>query len=77
MEHYTKHKLLINDEINYLPIDSEGAKLFFQLIDMRYEVFQDTKIANAILNRVLHHVTVVSIIEKSYRIKDHFNKENK
>ncbi|MGF9814214.1 ATP-binding protein, partial [Bacillus toyonensis] len=41
------------------------------------EVFQDTKIANAILNRVLHHATVVSIIGKSYRIKDHFNKENK
>jgi len=95
MEHYTKHKLLINDEISYLPIDSEDAKLFFQLMDMRYEklhstilttninfkswneVFQDTKIANAILNRVLHHATVVNIIGKSYRIKDHFNKENK
>jgi len=93
LKHYTKYKLLIIDEIGYLPIDPEDAKLFFQLIDMRYEkrstilttnvnfkswdeVFQDTKIANAILDRVLHHATVVSIVGKSYRIKDHFNKEN-
>ncbi len=37
LKHYTKYKLLIIDEIGYLPIDSEDAKLFFQLIDMCYE----------------------------------------
>ena len=37
LKHYTKYKLLIIDEIGYLPIDPEDAKLFFQLIDMRYE----------------------------------------
>lgn len=37
LKHYAKYKLLIIDEIGYLPIDSEDAKLFFQLIDMRYE----------------------------------------
>lgn len=37
LKHYTKYKLLIIDEIGYLPIDQEDAKLFFQLIDMRYE----------------------------------------
>ena len=37
LKHYTKYKLLIIDEIGYLPIDAEDAKLFFQLIDMRYE----------------------------------------
>ncbi|MCI0757477.1 transposase, partial [Bacillus cereus] len=26
--------------------------------------------------RVLHHATVVSIVGQSYRIKDHFSKEN-
>ncbi|WP_436713478.1 ATP-binding protein [Bacillus thuringiensis] len=31
--------------------------------------------ANAILDRVLHHATVVSIVGQSYRIK-HFSKEN-
>jgi DNA replication protein DnaC len=93
LKHYTKYKLLIIDEIGYLPIDPEDAKLFFQLIDMRYEkrstilttninfkswdeVFQDPKLANAILDRVLHHATVVSIVGQSYRLKDHFSKEN-
>ena len=37
LKDYTKYKLLIIDEIGYLPIDSEDAKLFFQLIDARYE----------------------------------------
>lgn len=93
LKHYTKYKLLIIDEIGYLPIDSEDAKLFFQLIDMRYEkrstifttnvnfkqwdeTFQDTKLANAILDRILHHATVVTIIGDSYRLKDHLSKDN-
>lgn len=93
LKHYTKYRLLIIDEIGYLPIEPEDAKLFFQLIDMRYEkrstilttnvnfkawdeVFQDTKLANAILDRVLHHATVVSIVGQSYRIKNHLDKEN-
>ncbi|MBM7716075.1 DNA replication protein DnaC [Bacillus thermophilus] len=94
LKHYAKYKLLIIDELGYLPIDAEDAKLFFQLIDMRYEkkstilttnvsfklwgeVFQDTKIANAILDRILHHATVVSIAGDSYRLKNHLVKENK
>lgn len=94
LKHYSKYRLLIIDEIGYLPIDAEDAKLFFQLIDMRYEqkstilttnasfkswaeIFQDPKIANAILDRVLHHATVVNIIGDSYRLKNHFNKDTK
>ncbi|WP_458411699.1 IS21-like element helper ATPase IstB [Schinkia sp. CFF1] len=93
LKHYTKYKLLIIDEIGYLPIDSEDAKLFFQLIDMRYEkrstilttnvnfkswdeIFQEPKLANAILDRILHHATVVAIVGPSYRLKDHLEKEN-
>lgn len=92
LKHYRKYKLLIIDEIGYLPIENEDAKLFFQLIDMRYEtkstifttninfnlwneVFEDPKIANAILDRILHHSNVVKITGKSYRLKDHFPKE--
>lgn len=92
LKHYTKYKLLIIDEIGYLPIDAEDAKLFFQLIDMRYEkrstifttnvnfkswdeVFQETKLANAILDRILHHATVVTIVGNSYRLKDHLASE--
>lgn len=93
LKHYSKYKLLIIDEIGYLPIDKEDAKLFFQLIDLRYEkrstifttnsnfkdwdqIFQDTKIANAILDRILHHASVVTIVGDSYRLKDHLNREN-
>jgi DNA replication protein DnaC len=34
---YTTPRLLIIDEIGYLPIDRLGANLFFQLISRRYE----------------------------------------
>lgn len=34
---YTAPRLLIVDEIGYLPIDRQGANLFFQLISRRYE----------------------------------------
>jgi DNA replication protein DnaC len=30
-------RLLVIDEIGYLPIDGQGANLFFQLISRRYE----------------------------------------
>ena len=87
LKHFNHYKLLIIDEIGYLPIDKEDSNLFFQLIDMRYEkkstilttninfgdwdsVFYDAVVADAILNRVLHHSHVVSITGKSYRLKD-------
>src|SRR5690625_5203197 len=92
LKHYAKYRLLIIDEIGYLPIKEEDVKMFFQLIDLRYEakstilttnsnfkswgeIFQDPKIANAILDRVLHHATVVNIVGDSYRLKDHIKKE--
>jgi DNA replication protein DnaC len=34
---YTVPRLLIADEIGYLPIDRAGANFFFQLISRRYE----------------------------------------
>lgn len=88
LKHYTKYKLLIIDEIGYLPIEADDAKLFFQLIDRRYEhrstifttnvnfkewdgIFQEAKLANAILDRILHHATVITIVGDSYRLKDH------
>ena len=33
------YKLLIIDELGYLPIDKDDSKLFFQLIDKRYEKY--------------------------------------
>ena len=37
IKHFTKHKLLIIDEIGYLPLDLNGSNLLFQLITRRYE----------------------------------------
>ena len=87
LKHYAKHKLLIIDEIGYLPVDKQGANLFFQLIAKRYEknstiittnqpfskwgeVFSDVTLANAILDRLLHHSHILKITGPSYRLKD-------
>lgn len=35
--HYTKPKLLIVDELGYLPLEEDAAHLFFQLVNRRYE----------------------------------------
>src|SRR5918999_4076575 len=37
LKHYSLPKLLIIDEVGYIPIDQHGAHLFFQLISRRYE----------------------------------------
>ncbi len=94
LKHFAKYRLLIIDEIGYLPVDKNGANLLFQLIAKRYErnstivtsnqsfskwgeVFSDTILANAILDRLIHHSTVINITGKSYRIKNHIEKEEK
>lgn len=80
-------KLLVVDEIGYLPLDRLGANLFFQLVSRRYErgsilitsnqslagwgqVFGDQVLATAILDRLLHHSTIVNIKGESYRLKE-------
>lgn len=37
LAHWTKPKLLIVDELGYLPLETEAAHLFFQLVSRRYE----------------------------------------
>ena len=37
MKVYSSTKLLVIDEVGYLPLDSLGSSLFFQLISNRYE----------------------------------------
>lgn len=39
------------------------------------EVFKDPILANAILDRILHHAHVVQINGKSYRMKDYYDDE--
>jgi DNA replication protein DnaC len=87
LKFYCVPKLLIIDEIGYVPVDVHGAHLLFQLISRRYEhgsiiltsnrgfgqwgeIFGDTIIATAILDRLLHHSTVINIKGESYRLKE-------
>ncbi len=87
LKFFSKYKVLIIDEVGYLPIDKEGANLLFQLINKRYEnsstiittnkpfsewgeVFGDSVLASAILDRLLHHSHVINIVGSSYRLKD-------
>ncbi|MBU86105.1 IS21-like element helper ATPase IstB [Alcanivorax sp.] len=37
LTHYAKPKLLIVDELGYLPLEPDAAHLFFQLVSKRYE----------------------------------------
>lgn len=37
MKHFCHYRLLVVDELGYLPIDKEDSNLFFQLVDARYE----------------------------------------
>ena len=87
LKFFSKYKVLIIDEVGYLPIDKEGANLLFQLINKRYEnsstiittnkpfsewgeVFGDSVLASAILDRLLRHSHVINIVGSSYRLKD-------
>lgn len=73
--------------MKFIPMDIQGANLFFQLIAKRYEkvstiftsnkpfsqwneVFSEVTIASAILDRALHHSTVLNIKGESYRLKE-------
>jgi len=94
IKHFSKYKVLIIDEIGYLPIGEQEAKMFFQLIDKRYEkkstiitsninlsewtsIFTDSMIANAILDRLIHHSSIVNIIGNSYRTAQALSKFDK
>jgi DNA replication protein DnaC len=85
---FARPKLLIIDELGYLPFEGNAAHLFFQLVSRRYEkgldpdhpeqlsvgewggVFGDPVVATAILDRLLHHSTVITIHGNSYRLRE-------
>jgi DNA replication protein DnaC len=82
------YRLLVIDEIGYLPMSREQANLFFQVVTRRYErgamvltsnltfgswdqaFAGETVLTAAMLDRLLHHATVVQISGESYRLKD-------
>ena len=88
MKRYLTPRLLVIDELGYLPMDKRGADLLFQIISARYErgsillttntaykqwprIFNnDSTIASAVLDRLLHHCDTIPIQGQSYRMKD-------
>ena len=48
-----KYRMLIIDEIGYLPMDIQGANLFFQLIARRYEKTSTVFTSNKTFSRSL------------------------
>ena len=88
MRQFEKLELLICDEWGYVPIDSDGAKLLFQVVSECYErksliittnlefarwndIFTDTKITAALLDRIIHHSHLLDYTEReSRRLQD-------
>lgn len=85
-----RYKLLIIDEVGFLPLDDESSNLIFQLLSKRYEklstiittnkplsqwgeVFGDSVLANAILDRLVHHSYIFNITGRTYRSMDKIN----
>ena len=84
---YSRFRLMIVDEIGYLPLTGEESNLFFQFVSSLYEkrstiytsnksfsewgeILGDSVMASAVLDRILHHCTVINIKGESYRLKD-------
>ncbi|MBI2761372.1 MAG: ATP-binding protein [Chloroflexi bacterium] len=80
-------KVLVIDELGYLPLDRTAANGLFDLVSRRYErgsiiltsnksygewgsVFPEVAIASALLDRLLHHATTITIRGDRYRLKD-------
>lgn len=78
-----RYKLIIVDEIGYVPFDTDAANLFFQLVASRYEQgsimvtsnlpfsrWGETfgdDVAAAMIDRLVHHAEVLTLSGDSYR----------
>ena len=79
-------KLLIIDELGYVPLSPTGAELLFEVFSQRYErgstivtsnlpfeewtsVFGSERLTGALLDRLTHHVHILSMNGDSYRLE--------
>ena len=79
-------KLLIIDELGYVPLTSTGAELLFEVFSQRYErgstvvtsnlpfedwtsVLGSERLTGALLDRLTHHVSILTMNGDSYRLK--------
>ena len=87
MRFFAGPRLLVIDEVGYLPLKRSGAALF-QVITQRYlkssivmttnlgvgswgKIFDDPMVAAAMLDRLLHRSVVFNIDGESYRMRSH------
>jgi len=78
-------RLLIIDELGYVPLSPTGAELLFEVFSQRYEhgstivtsnlpfeewtsVFGSERLTGALLDRLTHHVHILSFNGESYRL---------
>jgi DNA replication protein DnaC len=78
-------KLLIIDELGYVPLSTTGAELLFEVFSQRYErgstivtsnlpfeewtsVFGAERLTGALLDRLTHHVHILTMNGESYRL---------
>ncbi len=79
-------KLLIIDELGYVPLSPTGAELLFEVFSQRYErgstivtsnlpfedwtqVLSSERLTGALLDRLTHHVSILTMNGDSYRLK--------
>src|SRR6185312_15090583 len=82
-----RYRLLVIDEIGYLPLERQAANQLFALIARRYErgsiivtsnrgfeawgeILGDAMVAAALIDRLVHHATMVPLKGKSYRLRE-------
>jgi DNA replication protein DnaC len=78
-------RLLIIDELGYVPLSPTGAELLFEVFSQRYEhgstivtsnlpfeewtaVFVSERLTGALLDRLTHHVHILTMNGESYRL---------
>jgi DNA replication protein DnaC len=88
MRFFAGPKLLVIDEVGYLPLPAEAAAALFQVVSHRYgrgsialttnlgiaswgRIFDDSTVAAAMLDRLLHRSVVFNIDGDSYRMRAH------
>lgn len=79
-------KLLVVDELGYVPLSPTGAELLFEVFSQRYErgstivtsnlpfedwtsVLGSERLTGALLDRLTHHVHILTMNGDSYRLK--------
>src|SRR6187455_2063291 len=80
------YRLLIVDELGYVPLSPSGAELLFEVFSRRYErgpvivtsnlpfdewtsVFGSERLTGALLDRLTHHVHILTMNGDSYRLR--------